>query len=191
MTTTAERTTGPTGRTGTTTPVTRIRDHARNRADAVALRDKHLGVWREWTWAQYWEHVQLAGHALLALGVEPGDRVAIHSENRPEWLVADMGAMAVRAASVGVYPTNPAAEVAYLLEDSGARVLIAEDQEQVDKALEVIDRAPHLEKIVYIEPRGIRGRYTHEKLMSWDDFLLLEERWTRSPRPPSRTTSRR
>ncbi|CAB4737505.1 unannotated protein [freshwater metagenome] len=176
MTTTAERTTGPTGRTGTTTPVTRIRDHARNRADAVALRDKHLGVWREWTWAQYWEHVQLAGHALLALGVEPGDRVAIHSENRPEWLVADMGAMAVRAASVGVYPTNPAAEVAYLLEDSGARVLIAEDQEQVDKALEVIDRAPHLEKIVYIEPRGIRGRYTHDKLMSWEEFLALGER---------------
>ncbi|GAB2638427.1 AMP-dependent synthetase/ligase [Nocardioides ginkgobilobae] len=176
MTTTAERTTGPTGRTGTTTPVTRIRDHARTRADAVALRDKHLGVWREWTWAQYWEHVQLAGHALLALGLEPGDRVAIHSENRPEWLVADMGAMAVRAASVGVYPTNPAAEVAYLLEDSGARVLIAEDQEQVDKALEVIDRAPHLEKIVYIEPRGIRGRYTHEKLMSWEEFLHLGER---------------
>ncbi|MSY84084.1 MAG: AMP-binding protein [Actinobacteria bacterium] len=156
--------------------MTRIRDHARNRADAVALRDKHLGVWREWTWAQYWEHVQLAGHALLALGVEPGDRVAIHSENRPEWLVADMGAMAVRAASVGVYPTNPAAEVAYLLEDSGARVLIAEDQEQVDKALEVIDRAPHLEKIVYIEPRGIRGRYTHDKLMSWEEFLALGER---------------
>ena len=176
MTTTAERTTGPTGRTGTTTPVTRIRDHARTRPDAVALRDKNLGVWREWTWAQYWEHVQLAGHALLALGVEPGDRVAIHSENRPEWLVADMGAMAVRAASVGIYPTNPAAEVAYLLEDSGARVLIAEDQEQVDKALEVIDRAPHLEKIVYIEPRGIRGRYTHEKLMSWEEFLLLGER---------------
>ena len=175
MTTTAERTTGPTGRTGTTTPVTRIRDHARNRADAVALRDKHLGVWREWTWAQYYEHVQLAGHALLALGVEPGDRVAIHSENRPEWLVADMGAMAVRAASVGVYPTNPAAEVAYLLEDSGARVLIAEDKEQVDKALEVIDRAPHLEKIVYIEPRGIRGRYTHDKLMSWVEFLALGE----------------
>ncbi|MGV3563263.1 MAG: AMP-dependent synthetase/ligase [Nocardioides sp.] len=175
MTTTAERTTGPTGRTGTTTPVTRIRDHARTRADAVALRDKHLGVWREWTWAQYWEHVQLAGHALLALGLEPGDRVAIHSENRPEWLVADMGAMAVRAASVGVYPTNPAAEVAYLLEDSGARVLIAEDQEQVDKALEVLDRAPHLEKIVYIEPRGIRGRYTHDKLMSWEEFLALGE----------------
>ncbi|MBU2110930.1 MAG: AMP-binding protein, partial [Actinobacteria bacterium] len=176
MTTTAERSPAPTGRTGTTTPVTRIRDHARTRPDAVALRDKHLGIWREWTWTHYWDHVQLAGHALLALGVEPGDRIAIHSENRPEWLVSDMGAMAVRAASVGIYPTNPAAEVAYLLEDSGARVLIAEDQEQVDKALEVIDRAPHLERIVYVEPRGIRGRYTHEKLMSWEEFVELGEK---------------
>jgi len=111
--------------TGTTTPVTRIREHARTRPQDVALRDKHLGVWRPWTWAHYWEQVELVGHALLALGVEPGDRVAIHSENRPEWLVADMGALAVRAASVGVYPTNPQAEVEYLLADSGAVVLVA------------------------------------------------------------------
>ena|GEM_PF-6540785 len=64
MTTTAERSPAPTGRTGTTTPVTRIREHARTRPDAVALRDKHLGIWREWTWTHYWDHVQLAGHAL-------------------------------------------------------------------------------------------------------------------------------
>ena len=157
--------------TGTTTPATRIREHARTRPDAVALRDKHLGVWRPWTWAHYWDQVELAGHALLALGVQPGDRVAIHSENRPEWLVADMGALAVRAASVGIYPTNPQAEVEYLLGDSGAVVLVAEDQEQVDKALAVIDRCPELRRVVYVEPRGIRGRYDHPALMSWEEFL--------------------
>jgi long-chain acyl-CoA synthetase len=152
-------------------PVTRIRTHAASGIDAVALRDKHLGIWREWTWASYWEHVQLAGHAYLALGVEPGDRVAIHSENRPEWLICDMGALAARAASVGIYPTNPAAEVGYLLNDSGAKVLVAEDQEQVDKTFAVLDQAPDLVRIVYLEPRGIRHRYESELLLSWEEFL--------------------
>lgn len=164
-----ERTGSPA--TSTSTLVTRVREHARTRPKAVALRDKHLGVWRPWTWEHYWDQIQLTGHALLALGVAPGDRVAIHSENRPEWLVADLGALSVRAASVGVYPTNPAAEVAYLLADSGAVVLVAEDQEQVDKALEVIDQCPDLRHVVYLEPRGIRGRYDHPALMSWEDFL--------------------
>ncbi|MBD8868423.1 AMP-dependent synthetase/ligase [Nocardioides donggukensis] len=157
----------------TSSPVTRIRDHATVRPHAVALRDKHLGVWREYTWEDYWEQVQLAGHAYLALGLEPGDRVAIHAENRPEWLIADMGALAARAASVGVYPTNPAAEVGYLLGDSGAKVILAEDQEQVDKTFEVLDQAPDLRKVVYLEPRGIRNRYDHELLMPWEDFLEL------------------
>jgi long-chain acyl-CoA synthetase len=154
-------------------PVTRIRDHAAAMPDAIALRDKDMGIWREWTWGTYWEHIQLAGHAYLALGVEPGDRVAIHSENRPEWLIADMGALAARAASVGIYPTNPAAEVGYLLNDSGAKVLVAEDQEQVDKAFAVLDQAPDLARIVYLEPRGIRHRYDHDHLLSWEDFLEL------------------
>ena len=141
--------------------------------DAVALRDKDMGIWREWTWAHYWDQVQLAGHAFLALGVVPGDRVAIHAENRPEWLVADMGALAVRAASVGIYPTNPAAEVGYLLGDSGAKVLVAEDQEQVDKAFAVLDECPELQRVVYLEPRGIRHRYEQEQLLAWPDFIEL------------------
>ena len=157
-------------------PVTRIRAQAERRPDAVALRDKDLGIWREWTWAHYWEQVQLAGHAFLELGIVPGDRVAIHSENRPEWLVADMGALAARAASVGIYPTNPAAEVGYLLGDSGAKVLVAEDQEQVDKAFAVQEECPDLQRIVYLEPRGIRHRYDHERLLFWPDFLELGRR---------------
>jgi long-chain acyl-CoA synthetase len=159
--------------TTTRSPVTRIREHARQMPDAVALRRKDMGIWQEWTWATYWDQVQLAAHGFLALGVVPGDRVAIHSENRPEWLVADMGALAARAASVGIYPTNPAAEVGYLLADSGARVLVAEDQEQVDKAFAVLDDCPELERIVYLEPRGIRHRYEHDRLLSWPDFLEL------------------
>ena len=141
--------------------------------DRIALREKDFGIWQEVSWADYWNYAVLVGHALLALGIEPGDRVAVHSENRREWLYSDIGAIAVRATTVGLYPTNPPAEVAYLLSHSGARVLIAEDQEQVDKALEVLDQLPELEKIIYLEPRGIRYRYTDPKLLSWEDFLAL------------------
>ena len=177
--------------TDTRTPALRIREHARHRPGAVALRDKHFGVWRPWTWAHYWDQVELFGHALLALGVQPGDRVGIHSENRPEWLVADMGALAVRAASVGLYPTNPAAEVGYLLADSGAVVLVAEDQEQVDKALEVIGDCPDLRSIVYLEPRGIRGRYDDPRLLSWDDAPRPRRPAPRRARRRGRPTWRR
>jgi long-chain acyl-CoA synthetase len=159
--------------TGLTTVVTRVRDRAVGTPDAVALRAKDFGIWREVTWSQYWSQAELVGHALLALGVDAGDRVAIGSENRREWLYADIGAVAVRAITVGLYPTNPAGEVAYLLSHSAARVLIAEDQEQVDKALAVLDALPELERIVYIEPRGIRHRYDNPKLLSWDDFLAM------------------
>jgi long-chain acyl-CoA synthetase len=155
------------------TIASRVRDRAARTPRPVAMREKDLGVWQEVTWERYWDTVTVVGHALLALGVEPGDRVAIQSENRREWLYTDVATVAVRAATVGLYPTNPPAEVGYLLSHSGAKVLVAEDQEQVDKAMEVLDRCPDLERVVYLEPRGIRHRYTHPKLLSWQDFLAL------------------
>jgi long-chain acyl-CoA synthetase len=140
---------------------------------AVCMREKDLGIWQEVTWGQYWDTVLTVGHALLALGIEPGDRVAIHSENRREWLYTDVAIVAVRGTTVGLYPTNPPPEVGYLLSHSGAKVLVAEDQEQVDKALAVVDDCPELLRIVYLEPRGIRHRYDHPKLLAWDDLLAM------------------
>jgi long-chain acyl-CoA synthetase len=157
----------------TTTIATRIRDRARTMPRQVAMREKDFGIWQEITWESYWDTAVTIGHALIALGVEPGDRVAVHSENRREWLFCDIAAVAVRAVTVGLYPTNPPSEVGYLLAHSGAKVLIAEDQEQVDKALAVVDQCPDLERIVYLEPRGIRYRYTHPKLMSFEELLAL------------------
>ena len=113
---------------------------------------KDLGIWQELTWDQVWNDVLDAAHALLALGVEPGDRVSIHSEDRPEWVVLDIATVAVRAITVGLYPTNPAAEVAYLLGDSGATVHLAEDQEQVDKVFATPEAGAALTSIIYVEP---------------------------------------
>ena len=162
--------------TKVTTVASRVRDRGRDMPEQIALREKDFGIWQEVSWADYWNYAELVGHGLLALGIEAGDRVAVHSENRREWLYTDVGTVAVRATTVGLYPTNPPPEVAYLISHSGARVLIAEDQEQVDKALEVLDQLPDLEKIIYLEPRGIRYRYTDPKLMSWKDFLALGSR---------------
>ncbi|NNC74762.1 MAG: AMP-binding protein, partial [Acidimicrobiia bacterium] len=168
MTTTAP----PPGLTGVQTVATLIRDRAAATPDLVAHREKSLGVWQENTWAQYWDAVDTAAHGFLALGIETGDRIAIHSENRIEWVVADSATVAVRGISMGLYPTNPAPEVEYLLHNSGTRIHIAEDQEQVDKVLAVKGNLPELEKIIYFEGRGV-NRYDDPMLMSWDAFMEL------------------
>ncbi|MTV26649.1 long-chain fatty acid--CoA ligase [Nitriliruptoraceae bacterium ZYF776] len=170
MSTVLERTGPSAPERGVRSVPRRIREWAERDPDGVALREKRFGIWQDITWADYWDQVTLVGHALADLGVVAGDRVAIHSENRPEWLYTDVGCVAIRGITMGLYPTNPATEVRYLLQDSGSKVLIAEDQEQVDKALEVEPDCPDLEVIVYLEPRGVRD-YDHPKLMSWEEFL--------------------
>lgn len=164
MTTTIER-------TGYVSPASQARDHAKHTPDTVALRVKSRGVWKEITWAGYWEQVEIFAHALLASGIDKGDRVAIHSDNRPEWLYADLGSLAVGSAVMGLYPTNPTSEVEYLLNDSGSRILIVEDEEQADKVLAVpMADLPVLEKIVYLEHRGVDA-YDDPRLESWDSFM--------------------
>lgn len=153
-----------------------VRDRAQRTPDMVALREKDYGIWQEITWGEYWEQVLLAAHGLLALGVKVGDRVSIHSEDRPEWVILDIATVAVRGVTVGLYPTNPAAEVQYLLSDSGSRVHLAEDQEQADKLMEIIDTLPEVEKIIHAEPRGFRAYRDDPRFIFWEAFLELGRR---------------
>jgi len=138
--------------------------------DEVGLRDKHLGIWQEISWRQYFHHVQCTGRMLWDLGIREGDRVAILSDNRPEWVYADLGTQGIGAQAVGIYQTNPENDVAYVLAHSKSRVLFCEDQEQVDKALAVSQQTPELEHIIVIDPRGTRD-YDDPRLMSWGSFL--------------------
>ncbi len=179
MTSVVERRETPGVGEGYPTVASHIRDWAERLPDRVALREKDYGIWQEITWKEYWETVLDAAHGLLALGVEPGDRVSIHSEDRPEWVILDIATVAVRGITVGLYPTNPAAEVQYLLSDSGAKVHLAEDQEQADKVMEVIDSLPNLEKIIHVEPRGFREYRDDPRFIFWDDFLELGRRHRR------------
>src|SRR5680860_375205 len=114
----------------------RLRLLAARDPERVALREKEFGIWQETTYGKFWDEVQAGAMALWELGVRPGDKVAIHSENRKAWVIADLAIQAIQAVSVGLYATSPTSEVAYLLRHSEAKVLIAEDQEQVDKALD-------------------------------------------------------
>jgi long-chain acyl-CoA synthetase len=158
-------------RTTLSTPPEELRRRAEERPAGIGLREKDHGVWREITWAEYWDQADTFAHALLAHGVARGDRVAIHSDNRPEWLFTDVGSLAAGAACMGLYPTNPMSEVEYLLKDSGARILVVEDEEQADKVLAVhTAELPDLEHIVYLEHRGVDA-YDDPRLMSWDGFM--------------------
>ena len=173
MTAVAERPSASSSGTGATTMASRARAWATSHPTQLAMRDKDLGIWKELTWGELWDTVLDAAHALLALGVEPGDRVSVHSEDRPEWIIMDFATVAIRGITVGMYPTNPPAEVEYTLNDCGAKIHLAEDQEQADKIVDLPAQAfPTVEKIIYLEPRGIRNS-DDARLLFWDDFLQL------------------
>jgi long-chain acyl-CoA synthetase len=129
---------------------------ARTTPGTIALRKKMLGRWKEYDWETYARRTAATMVGLRELGVEPGDKVAIHAENRPAWVFADLAIQAMGAISVGVYPTSPASEVEYLLSHSEAKVVIVEDEEQYDKTAEVRHLLPHLRHIVVVDPRGVR-----------------------------------
>ena len=140
--------------------------------DRVALREKEFGIWQRVTWADYLGHVRRAALGFARLGLEPGQNVAILSENRREWLYAELGAVAAGGRAVGVYPTSPAAEVQYVVDHSQAPIVVCEDQEQTDKILEESDRLPHVRHIVVADMKGLRG-YTDPRILSFQDLERL------------------
>jgi len=161
----------PSAAVGATTVASLARDWARRAPDQIAMREKDFGIWQQYTWAQTWDLIETAAHALLGLGIDPGDRVAIHSEDRPEWVILDLATVAIRGITVGLYPTNPMAEVEYLVGNCSPSVFFAEDQEQADKILEIDPEiGSRVRHIIYTEPRGF-GDYDDSRLLSWDDFL--------------------
>jgi len=138
----------------------------------VALREKHLGLWRDITWVEYLENVKYVALGLKSLGVNPGDHVAIIGENRPEWLYSALGVMACGGTFVGVYTTNPTAECEYVVGHSESVVYICEDEEQLDKALTFRERTPLLRKLIVWEMEGLK-HFKDPMFMSFDQLLAL------------------
>ena len=140
--------------------------------EEVALREKEFGIWQEITWVRYLDRVRSFSLGLVELGVEKGDRIAIIGDNRPEWVIAELGAQVLGALPLGLYQDSISAELARMLAAAEARIIVAEDQEQVDKVLEVRDQVPGLEHIVYYDPRGMCG-YEAPGLMSFEEVEAL------------------
>jgi long-chain acyl-CoA synthetase len=127
------------------------------RGPKVFLRQKELGLWRQWTWAQTGEAVSEIAHGLMSLGFAAGECASILANTRVEWMLADMAILSCGGVSNGIYPTDSAEQAQYLCEDSRTTVLFVEDEEQLDKALEVRERLPLLRKIVVMDTKGLRG----------------------------------
>ena len=123
----------------------------------VAIREKDFGIWNEYSWADYGERARLAGLGLKSLGLARGDICSIASEVNKEWMFADLGVICIGGITNGVYPTDAPNQVEYLINDSGTRFYFAEDEEQLDKVLEVRDRTPTLEKIIIFDMEGLRS----------------------------------
>jgi long-chain acyl-CoA synthetase len=140
----------------------------------VALREKEYGIWNSYSWADSRDRVEALALGMLALGIEPGDVVAIIGRNRPHWLWAELAAHSVGAMSLGVYEDALGREVAYLLGYAEARLVFAEDEEQADKLLEIADQLPKLRWIVYNDPRGMR-KYRDDRLISRAQLTLRGE----------------
>lgn len=147
-----------------------LRQRAAIHGDKLALREKEYGIWKPYSWSHYYETARSAALGLLALGLKPGDRVAIAGENTPEWFYADLGVQMIGAVAVGIYPTNPWIELQYIVRHSGARVVITGDQEQTDKVLDALannDGLPAIEAVVCVDMKGLR-HYRQSQLMSFD-----------------------
>jgi len=153
-----------------------LRHWAQHRPDATALRQKQYGVWQPISWSDYEQQSRWFGLGMLELGLKPGQCVAVLGENCKEWVFAELGAAMVRGITAGVYPTSPAAEVEYLLSLAEAPVIVVEDQEQLDKILEIRSKLPTLLAIVIIDPRGLRN-YDYTGLYEFSNVTEMGRRF--------------
>jgi long-chain acyl-CoA synthetase len=137
--------------------------------DRVALRHKDYGIWKGISWKEYGAMVRLVGAGLISLGVQRGDKISILGENRPEWLFCDLGNMSIGGVSVGVYPTSAPDQVAYVVGHSESKVLFIENEEQVDKVLQILPEL-QVQQIVIWDPKGLWG-FSQERIIFFNEFL--------------------
>ncbi len=146
-----------------------LRLNAREHGGEIALREKDFGLWRLFTWNDYQTRVADFALGMCDLGLGRGDVIGIIGDNRPDWVAAEIASHAIGALSLGLYRDVLDEEAAYLLTYGGARLVFAEDEEQVDKLLNLADRVPQLEHIVYSYARGMR-KYDDPRLMAADEL---------------------
>jgi long-chain acyl-CoA synthetase len=142
------------------------------RGAQVSLRQKHFGIWQSITWEQFGQVAREVGMGLVALGFQPGECASVLSNTNREWLYADMGILGAGGVSNGIYPTDAPMQVEYLCADSSTVYLLVEDDEQLDKALEVRARLPNLRKIIVFDMDGLRD-FNDPQVISLDALRVI------------------
>src|SRR5690242_5885122 len=142
------------------------------RGDKAAIREKKFGIWQPTSWREWLAISKDIAYALHAVGFRPGEVASIMANAVPEWVYADMGILCAGGVSSGIYPTDAAAQVEYLINDSRTTVIFAEDDEQLDKILACRARCPTLEKIVVFDMEGLSG-FFDPMVMSLAEFQAL------------------
>ncbi len=140
--------------------------------DKPAVCVKHRGIWKRYTWREYYEKVKYFSLGLISLGFEPGNVLCIIGDNEPEWFWAEFAAQAAGGIATGMFVDSIPSEVKYIASHSGAKFAVVNDQEQTDKFLEIKDELPLLKKVVYWDPKGLKN-YDDPILMSFDEVLAL------------------
>jgi long-chain acyl-CoA synthetase len=145
-----------------------LRRNARELGDRPAIREKDRGIWQTWSWRQYLDQVRDLALGLASLGFRRGDRLSVIGDNRPRLYWAQVAAQSLGGISVPVYQDSIAKELAYVWNHAEVSVIVAEDQEQVDKVVALRDQLPALRLVIYDDPRGMTG-YRHDWLKSFED----------------------
>lgn len=140
--------------------------------DRIAHREKDLGIWQSHSWAEYYDRSKWIAYGLRELGLKRGEVVSILSEDNKEWLYFDMATTCAGAIPSGVYTTDSAKQLAYLVNDSDTTILAIENDEQLDKFLEVQDEMPDLKKVIVFDKEGLRD-FNHDKIMFLDELYTL------------------
>lgn len=141
-----------------------LKNYRRFQGDKIAMREKDRGIWKSYTWSDYYHNVKFLSLCFISMGLEPGDRVAIIGENTPEVYWGEMAAMAARAITFGIFSDCSSEEVKYFINHAEASFILAHDQEQIDKILEIKDELSGIRKVIYWDDKG---------LWSYDDPLIM------------------
>ena len=150
-----------------------FRNRANKYGNRLAIEKKMGGVWQSATWNEYYDRARAVGLGLWSLGLRKGNMVSILSENRLEWLYADMGSLGIGVCVIPVYPTLPSEDIEYIVNNSESKVIVLENKNQLKKVLEIVDKCPSLEKIIVMEEKDAAG---HPKVMSFKDLMELGRR---------------
>ena len=145
-------------------------ENSKSRASKPAMRERYLGIWETYSWSDYADQVAALALGLKAEGFGSGDKLAVIGDNRPRLYWAQLAAQALGGAAVPVYQDSIADELAYVIADADVSIIVAEDQEQVDKMLSIEDRLPQVKRIIFCDERGL-GNYNHSLLKSYDKII--------------------